>query len=463
MGGKLWLIGIFLGMAPAAWAQDRGAAVADAASALDHTLRAADEAVARAAEDLGRTGLRGERAHARLEELCAEVTYAITCDALDRRGVIVSSAPAAYSAIAGSDVEHQAHVRELLGTREPVLSGVFPAVEGVELLSLAHPVYGPGGRFLGSVAIAARPDSLVGYAVKPVVADGSSVVVVEQEDGTVLFGPDTPRIDRGAGWRTVDLHGTEWRVAVAEAPIGRQQTARYDEPDVPIPAEVGLRSLITIADGHLTAVASDLTLLAASPEARSGQWSRVEEPLRRVAGENVPGVYFFAEPDGSYWSLDRGPGASTLSDREYFGRVLAGETVVGELVVGKTLGRTEGVVAVPVRGADGDVVGVIGASVFLDELTARIRDEMGLGEDLLFYAFDDEQRVVLHPDAERVFLRAGELGPEVEDVFDRMEARGEGVIRYTYEGTPRTLVFDRSRVTGWTYAFGFVGERRPET
>ncbi|MDP2316983.1 MAG: cache domain-containing protein [Pseudomonadota bacterium] len=177
---------------------------------------------------------------------------------------------------------------------------------------------------------------------------------------------------------------------------------------------------------------------------------------------NLSGVYWYARPDGSYWTLEAGKAEANLADRSYFQRALRGEAVLGELVVSKSTAANVGVVAMPVRGRDGAVSGVIGVSVYLDQLSDRLREEMGLSEDVLFYAFDEQNRLALHSETEKLFLRAGELGPQVEEAFREIQTRKEGVISYTLEDRPRTVVFRQSPVTGWWYAFGVIGDVPPQ-
>lgn len=234
--------------------------------------------------------------------------------------------------------------------------------------------------------------------------------------------------------------------------------ARAGAASIPMRAEVGLSALVALSDGHMRGVADDLALIAADDDVRSGDWARIAAPLGRVRDANVAGAYWYAKPDGSYWTVDEGRAERRLSDRAHFQAAMAGRTVVGDLVVSRSTGRNVGIVAVPVKGKDGAVAGVLGASVYLDRLSAQLREELGLGRGEHFYAFDAEERVALHPDSPKIFVRAEAFGPEVQRAFGEMRERGEGFVRYTYEDRPRTLIYRRSDVTGWWYAFGVLGE-----
>jgi hypothetical protein len=161
--------------------------------------------------------------------------------------------------------------------------------------------------------------------------------------------------------------------------------------------------------------------------------------------------------------VQNGREKGNLSTRPYFPKALAGKTVLGDLVVSKATSKSVAIVAVPVKGRDGAVVGVLGASVYLKPLSDRIREEMKLGKELIFYSFDATPRLALVWDEGLIFTNPKEFGPEVDRAFTDMLSRERGIVRYTFRDTPRTVVFSKSPVTGWWYALGIVGPTRSGT
>lgn len=240
--------------------------------------------------------------------------------------------------------------------------------------------------------------------------------------------------------------------AVRAAEKGRGQAVAPFRVD----AAVALASFATIADAHLQHLEHALQVLALSEQARSGDWSAIEPLLRQTAKGTVAALDWFALKDGTYWSIQNGREEGNLSTREYFPKVLAGKSVLGELVVSKATGKPVAIVAVPVKGRDGAVVGALGASVYLDALGERIRDEMKLGGDLIFYAFDGTPLLGMVWDPGLVFVEPKQLGPEIERAFTEMLSKPEGTVKYVFRGKQRTVTFRRSGVTGWWYALGWV-------
>lgn len=242
-------------------------------------------------------------------------------------------------------------------------------------------------------------------------------------------------------------------VEAQEPPIATSGRPAALDPN----GHIGLHSLMSLSDTHLQNVAHILTVLSTTDAVRSGEWERIRQPLSEAARLNPPAVHWFALPDGTYWTLDEGRIATTLADRPYFPRVLAGKIVIGDLVVSRATGKSTAIVAVPVRRPDGGIAGVLGASVHLDRLSLQIRQEMALQPHQVFYSLDATPVVGLHSDPEIVFLRPLEEGdPALARAIREMISREEGVATYSFRGKERTVLYRKSPVTGWWYAFGVM-------
>lgn len=221
-----------------------------------------------------------------------------------------------------------------------------------------------------------------------------------------------------------------------------------------VDANVALSSLVTIADGHLVTMADTLETLAATDEARSAQWPRIAPALHRVAETQVPAVLFFANTKGDDWTL---AGKKTsIADRPYFADVMRGRVSMGTLVVSRSAGRAVAIVAVPIKSAAGAVVGLLGASVYLDELSARVRNEMGIGPSDLFWAINGSGVIAIHSDPTNVLVEPAKMSPVLRTVTQAMLSRDQGTQTYEYRGRARTVIFRRSNVTGWRYGFGVI-------
>jgi hypothetical protein len=228
-----------------------------------------------------------------------------------------------------------------------------------------------------------------------------------------------------------------------------------------VDGRVALSALVSLSDAHLQKLADVLGLLATTDAVRSGDWARIRAPLADAARVNVPAVLWFARPDGSYWTSTQGRAPGSLADRPYFARVLAGTTIVGDLVVSRSTSRNVAIVAVPVRGRSESVIGVLGASVHLDSLSALLRRELGgLDDRLLFFAVDDEPLGALNSDSSLIFTEPMRLGDaEMRRAFTEMLGGESGTVSYEFRGGRRTVLYRHSPVTGWWYGFGAIEPR----
>lgn len=244
-----------------------------------------------------------------------------------------------------------------------------------------------------------------------------------------------------------------------------QQAPRQDgsvEPAFQVDGRVALASLMSLADGHLMKMADFLAVLA-SGEGRSARWEAIRGPLAEVGRHNVPAVLWFALPDGSYWTGGEGRISGSLAGRAYFPRLLAGQTVLGDLVVSQSTGRSVAIVAVPIRRADGSVAGALGSSIYLDSLSLLLDHQMALPKGFTFYSIDSTPIGALNRNPDLIFTRPLTLGEDLSRAIREMLGRQEGVVSYRFLDAERTVVYRRSPVTGWWYGLGLVrGETGPE-
>ena len=126
---------------------------------------------------------------------------------------------------------------------------------------------------------------------------------------------------------------------------------------------------------------SRLHIIAKTPGALEGDWERIK-PYLGIARVSLPGVYFYVLPDGSYYRFTQDFTDKNLSNREYFEPLFAGNDVKGYSIYGRTSGKKSAVVATPII-KDGEVIGALGTSIFLDQLQKRLNNELGLSDNYM--------------------------------------------------------------------------------
>jgi C4-dicarboxylate-specific signal transduction histidine kinase len=215
-----------------------------------------------------------------------------------------------------------------------------------------------------------------------------------------------------------------------------------------------LSSFVGSADWFFLNLEKDMEFLASTNAVISGNWEAMQ-PMLAAYQELHPELFlFFVLPDGSYMAASSGPTGKNLSDRAYFPSLMAGNAVVGELVVSKATGLKAAVVAAPVI-LDGKVAGAVGASVFLEQLNDRITGLLSLPEDMLFFALAQDGLTALNTVSERLLVNPTEMhDPELTRGKDYIIENKRGVVTYSLGNIPRRVMFVTSQVTGWHFAIG---------
>jgi hypothetical protein len=224
--------------------------------AVQIELNELDLDLSNAAAELSRTGLSGPEARNVLNGLTDKYPFIIDTCTTDTVGKMVTVAPDAYSSYEGTDISTQDVTIKMNETRKPLLSQMFPAVEGMDAVVIMWPVFSQNGDFTGSVSALFKPETFLYGPSDPFLKGTDISIDVMQLDGLDIYnskGVDTGinvftdpdfqqytdlqalchrMVDRESGsgsytihayetgkltkkmayWETVKLHDTSWRV-----------------------------------------------------------------------------------------------------------------------------------------------------------------------------------------------------------------------------------------------------------
>jgi len=164
---------------------------------------------------------------------------------------------------------------------------------------------------------------------------------------------------------------------------------------VEIDGAVGVSAAVALTEARIGDPVHSMEVLARTEEVKSGQWAKMSALLGTIEATSLPLVAWFVLPDGSYYTVNAGLAGANLSDRPYFSKAMSGENTIGDLVTSKSTGRKSMVATVPVV-QEGSVVGALGISVYLDELSQLIAEDLQLTDEMILYAVNDEDQIALH-------------------------------------------------------------------
>jgi hypothetical protein len=217
-----------------------------------------------------------------------------------------------------------------------------------------------------------------------------------------------------------------------------------------------LSALTGLVDENLAQVRHTLELLAQCAEVRSGQWDKMQGLIQAAPLPSLPQVVWFALPDGTYYTSEKGLVSQKLNDRSYFPMLMAGQRVMGDLVVSKSTGKKSIIIAVPVQ-RGGTVIGGVGASIFVDDLSQALNSVLKTPDDLVFYGLSPGGLTVFHRDPKLDFVDPREQKSEtLKEAAEMILAEKSGEVTYEYSGTTRRMFFTTSLLTGWRIVLGRI-------
>lgn len=215
-------------------------------------------------------------------------------------------------------------------------------------------------------------------------------------------------------------------------------------------------SVMHAVDGAILEQERIIRALTALPRVRKGKWDGMRETVaafQRSCGD--AGVYWFALPDGRYYTAEKGLVDATLQDRPYFPKVMAGREVVGELVVSKSTGQKSTIITIPVLNEKGKVTGALGISLFLEPLTESLMRGIPLPEGSLFYVLAGDGTTAMHMNLGLVFDNPLKKdSPTLKHAAEKMLSTEAGEVEYEFAGFRKRVRYATSPLTGWRFAFG---------
>lgn len=216
-----------------------------------------------------------------------------------------------------------------------------------------------------------------------------------------------------------------------------------------------LSAFVSYTDLRISTVQQSLEILASTTEAKSVKWGNMEALLSGYQKSDDGLIVWFVRPDGTYFTVKQGLMDVKLTDRSYFPELMAGQKIIGALVVSKSTGQRSAVIAVPMK-KGGKVIGAIGASLFLDRLSDQVASALALRADAAFFSLAPNGLTTLHKKTDRHFLDPRELGSEtLKKAANEMLSIPAGETTYEFDNVTKKAIYRTSPLTQWKFAITF--------
>lgn len=238
--------------------------------------------------------------------------------------------------------------------------------------------------------------------------------------------------------------------------VGSAWAAKPAENPLTAGPETTLNAAVHYVDSIFVHTLDSLELIASTPEAKNKDWNGIKPYLKQLDA-GLSGTYFLVFPDGNYYSVALDYTNLNLADRAYFKTLMAGNQVKGFPTYSRSSGQKSALMAVPIV-RDHKVIGALGASVFLDELHARLNQDLALPPGYIWYVLDSGGNTMLHRDGDFIFMNALTQGSQsLREALSEALKHERGAMQYVL-GDGRHAHYQKLPSMDWWMVLAKTGE-----
>jgi hypothetical protein len=162
--------------------------------------------LAHAANQLSAHGIDGPEALEAMRQLCERRASFASCITLDAGGIVREVYPKRYSEIRDTDLSGQAHIARIFADKQPVMSGLFKAVEGFYAVEFGAPVFDRHHRLIGAVSAIVRPYEFLKQIIAPRFSWDALSIWVLEPNSVALFSKNKKLVGRSLKEEAVSAH-----------------------------------------------------------------------------------------------------------------------------------------------------------------------------------------------------------------------------------------------------------------
>lgn len=217
-----------------------------------------------------------------------------------------------------------------------------------------------------------------------------------------------------------------------------------------------------IVEGYLQKYISNLEAVAARPEVRTMEWEKQEAVLLSEVNRLGYLRLNIVDLTGNARSTDGN--TADLSQRDYFKNAAAGKGNISDPLMSKFDGKIVMAGAVPIKGEDGSIVGVLSATVDYNTLSDLVA-QLKMGHDGYAFVINKNGTTIAHPNSEHISNAYNSFeqvnsDPSLRSLVElhkEMITGSKGYGEYEYEGAIKYAAY--APINGTNWSLGLTAEK----
>ena len=157
-------------------------------------LKGIERTLSKSAITIGKLGPNSLEINKVLKECRQGRSYVIDSTFVDDKGMMKFIEPEIYKKLEGTDISSQDVVKEILKTKQPVMSNIIESVEGIKSVVFEVPVFSPKKEFIGFLSILTKIEEMIKFAAVQIEAGRGVKTWVMQKDGLIIYETDHRQI-----------------------------------------------------------------------------------------------------------------------------------------------------------------------------------------------------------------------------------------------------------------------------
>ncbi|MDO9577269.1 MAG: transporter substrate-binding domain-containing protein [Candidatus Cloacimonadales bacterium] len=218
-----------------------------------------------------------------------------------------------------------------------------------------------------------------------------------------------------------------------------------------ISIEASLDLLSRFIDVRLGSFLEVLQAFAVTNDVYSGQWEKIKPLLVEREKLAPEGRIWYLLPDGSYYTTVDDLTSKNLKSRSYFPELIAGNPVLGDVVVSKSTGRTVVIAAAPIV-KENQVKGALGTSIYLQDINDDLGKAFPLSAGYIYFAVDTLGIISLHSDGSLIGQELTSLSNELQQIIETYS----GKCSFDYAGKSWQANWTTANATNWKIVIASV-------